>query len=146
MRRAWRRIGRTIRGSAAIGLVAALAAGTACTAPAASHEIRIVHITIHFSSFDPPAVAVSPGETVRFVVDNTDPIDHEFLVGDEHLQQVHEEGTEAYHPPRPGEMSVPARTTQITTYTFPTEAGSLIFGCHLPGHYAYGMRGTISIR
>jgi uncharacterized cupredoxin-like copper-binding protein len=144
MTRARRHVGRTTRTLVAIGSALALAAGTACSAPAASHEIRTVHITIHFSSFDPTAVAVTQGETVRFVVENADPIDHEFLIGDEHVQQIHEEGTEAYHPPRPGEMTVPARTIQITTYTFPAGAGSLIFGCHLPGHYAYGMRGTIS--
>jgi uncharacterized cupredoxin-like copper-binding protein len=127
-----------------LALLPALAAGAACSERAASQEIRTVHITIHFSSFELSAVAVRPGETVRFVVENIDPIDHEFLIGDEHVQQIHEEGTEAYHPPRPGEMTVPAATTRTTTYTFPA-SGDLIFGCHLPGHYAYGMRGAISI-
>lgn len=127
-------------------VVALLAAGaTACDPANASNEIRTVHVTIHFSSFEPSVLDVAPGETVRFVVENADPIDHEFLIGDGQLQQVHEEGTEAYHPPRPGEMSVPARGTQVTTFTFAADAGSLIFGCHLPGHYAYGMRGEISI-
>ena len=28
--------------------------------------------------------------------------------------------------------------------TFPS-AGNLLFGCHLPGHYAYGMHGVIAI-
>ena len=32
---------------------------------------------------------------------NTDPIDHEFILGDERVQLVHEEGTEAHHAPRP---------------------------------------------
>jgi uncharacterized cupredoxin-like copper-binding protein len=32
----------------------------------------------------------------------------------------------------------------VTTVTFPSQ-GSLLFGCHLPGHYAYGMRGVITI-
>jgi uncharacterized cupredoxin-like copper-binding protein len=106
---------------------------------------RTVHITIHFSRFTPDAVVASPGETIRFVVQNTDPIDHEFIVGDRLVQKVHEKGTEPSHPPRPGEMSVPAGTTQVTTYTFPTAPQELIFACHLPGHYAYGMRGVITI-
>jgi len=104
-----------------------------------------VHITIHFSRFHPDRVVVAPGETVTFVVRNTDPIDHEFIVGDAYVQQIHEDGTEPSHPPKPGEMSVPAGTTQTTTYTFPTSDGHLIFACHLPGHYAYGMRGLITI-
>ena len=83
--------------------------------------------------------------TGRFVVQNTDPIDHEFIVGDQQVQDIHEAGTEAYHPPRPGEITVPAGTTMTTTYTFPSKPGSLIFACHLPGHYAYGMRGFIAI-
>jgi uncharacterized cupredoxin-like copper-binding protein len=106
---------------------------------------RTVHVTIHFSRFAPSNVVAAPGETIRFVVQNTDPIDHEFIVGDRQVQRIHERGTEPLHPPKPGEMSVPAGTTQVTTYTFPSEPGSLIFGCHLPGHYAYGMRGTVTI-
>jgi uncharacterized cupredoxin-like copper-binding protein len=31
-----------------------------------------------------------------------------------------------------------------TTFTF-EGPGTLIFGCHLPGHYDYGMRGTVRI-
>ena len=78
------------------------------------------------------------------MVENTDPIDHEFIVGDEQVQQAHEAGTEAHHPPRPGEISIPPGETVVTTVTFPSQ-GSLLFGCHLPGHYAYGMRASITI-
>ena len=105
---------------------------------------RTVHIGIHFSQFDPTVVDVEPGQTVRFVVENTDPIDHEFIVGNEQVQRAHEEGTEAHHPPRPGEISIAPGETVVTTVTFPSQ-GSLLFGCHLPGHYAYGMRGTITV-
>jgi uncharacterized cupredoxin-like copper-binding protein len=104
-----------------------------------------VRITIHYSSFEPADIAVEPGETVRFVIRNTDPIDHEFILGDEEVQLVHEEGTEAHHPPRPGEVSVPSGGTVVTIYTFPRMSGSLIFGCHLPGHYDFGMRGIVTI-
>jgi uncharacterized cupredoxin-like copper-binding protein len=41
-------------------------------------------------------------------------------------------------------MSVPAGTTRTTTYTL-TNPGTLIFGCHLPGHYAFGMRGLVTV-
>ena len=124
-------------------LLASAVAVPACGSARAAEDLRTVHITIHHSAFDPDEFDVAPGETVRFVVENTDPIDHEFLVGNEQIQAVHELGTEAHHAPKPGEMSVPALTTRVTTYTFPTGHGSTIFGCHLPGHYAYGMRGSI---
>lgn len=106
---------------------------------------RTVHVRIHFSHFDPSDIDVVPGQTIRFVVENTDPIDHEFIVGDDQVQQAHELGTEAHHAPRPGEISIPAGQKVVTTVTFPPEGGELLFGCHLPGHYAYGMRGVITI-
>jgi uncharacterized cupredoxin-like copper-binding protein len=121
--------------------------GMACVpsaSAAADPGELVVHVRIHYSHFTPSDFAFAPGETVTFVVENADPIDHEFLLGDETVQLAHELGTEAYHPPRPGEMSVPAGTTMRTTYTF-DEPGQVLLGCHLPGHYAYGMRGTISV-
>jgi uncharacterized cupredoxin-like copper-binding protein len=107
-------------------------------------QSRTVHIRIHFSHFEPTDIDVEPGQTIRFVVENTDPIDHEFIVGDERVQQAHEAGTEAHHPPRPGEISIAPGETVVTTVTLPL-TGNLLFGCHLPGHYAYGMRGTITM-
>jgi len=127
---------------AGVALLAALPGGLALLAPAGGP--RAVELRMRYSSFSPARVEVDSGTTVRFVVRNDDPIDHEFIVGDERVQLAHERGTEAHHPPRPGEMSVPAGTTAVTTYTF-DQPGTLIFGCHLPGHYAYGMRGTVEV-
>ena len=80
---------------------------------------------------------------MRFIVHNTDPIEHELIVGDEATQHIHEVGTDALHR-GPGAVSVAPGTTAETTYTFP-RSGTLLYGCHLPGHWAYGMRGTIAI-
>jgi uncharacterized cupredoxin-like copper-binding protein len=88
---------------------------------------------------------VEAGSTVTFVVHNGDPIAHEFLIGDAAAQWRHETGTEPEHGARPGELSIPSGETRITRYTFPSE-GRLLVGCHLPRHYDYGMRGTITIR
>jgi uncharacterized cupredoxin-like copper-binding protein len=124
---------------ALVALLAALA-GCAPSNAATSHiEIRIEH-----SRFRPQHIGVREGEDVTFVIENTDPIDHEFIVGDEEVQLIHERGNEAHHDARPGEISVAAGETVTTTYSF-RAPGQLLFGCHLPGHYAYGMRGTISI-
>jgi uncharacterized cupredoxin-like copper-binding protein len=131
--------------AAAVALVLLVGAAAASRGAAARANDGTIRLAIHYSKFDPADLAVEPGETVRFVVVNTDPIDHEFILGDEHVQLVHEEGTEAHHAPRPGEVSVPAGETFVTTYTFPEVEGSLIFGCHLPGHYDFGMRGLVTI-
>jgi len=141
---------RGLRPAIAAGSLAVVAALVAIGlmvegAPArAGNTVRTVVMTIHFSRFDPEVLTATRGETVRFVIRNTDPIDHEFILGDRTVQLVHELGTEAVHPPRPGEVSVPAGATVTTTYTF-RDAGSLTFGCHLPGHYAFGMRGTVRV-
>ena len=134
------------RAAAAVLAVAVAVVVLAFTAAASPPPERTVDVTIHFSHFDLASLEVSPGETVRFVVTNTDPIDHEFLVGDAQMQQIHEAGTEASHGARPGEISVPAGATVETTFTFPDQlAPGWEFACHLPGHYAYGMHGPITM-
>jgi uncharacterized cupredoxin-like copper-binding protein len=124
-------------------IVAALGAGVAARA-ASGDDVRTVHVRIHYSTFSPSALRFEPGETVRFVVENTDPIDHEFILGDRTIQIAHEHGTESFHVPRPGIMTVPAGATRITTYTFDVP-GALILGCHLPGHFAYGMHIPVTV-
>ena len=115
----------------------------ACAPASASPTVRTVRIGIHYSAFSLAVIDVDPGETVLFVVSNADSFDHDFIIGDQAVQIAHERGTEAFHPPRPGEITILAGETVETTYTF--GARDLIFGCHLPGHYTYGMRGFISV-
>lgn len=132
---------------ALLGLVLAVAATLgACAAEAEGDggSVRTVVLDIHHSAFSTSAMTARQGQLVRFVIRNHDPIAHEFIVGDEAVQDRHEHGTEAHHGERPGEVSVPAGATAETTYRF-TAAGPLLFGCHLPGHWAYGMRGTIAV-
>lgn len=104
---------------------------------------RTVAIDVRYSSFSTSVLEVDPGQTVRFVITNRDPIDHEFILGDWEVQRTHERGEQTHHA-RPGEVSVPAGTTVSTTYTF-GEPGGLLFGCHLAGHWAYGMRGAVLV-
>jgi uncharacterized cupredoxin-like copper-binding protein len=125
----------------------AVSALAACAAPAggAPDGEQTVTLTARWSRFAPERLEVPAGTTVRFVVRNEDPIAHELIVGDEAVQDVHEKGTEAHHGERPGEVSVPAGATVETTFRF-DRRGTVLFGCHLPGHWAYGMRGTIEVR
>jgi uncharacterized cupredoxin-like copper-binding protein len=129
------------------GMTAVLLAVTvgAC-APASGGEPgeQTVRVRLQYSRVNPQAFEFDVGTTVTFVVENTDPIDHEFILGDEGVQRAHERGTEVYHQPQPGEMTVPAGETATTTYMF-SEPGELILGCHVPGHYAYGMRAVVRV-
>jgi uncharacterized cupredoxin-like copper-binding protein len=101
-------------------------------------------ITIHFSKFAPGTITVPSGEPVTIRLVNEDPIGHEWIVGTEDVHARHRTGTEPYHDELPTEVTVPALSTRVTTVTF-DQPGDYPFICHLPGHEAYGMRGTLRI-
>ena len=129
-------------GRVALALLALPACGAAEARTAAPTEVVL---DVRWSAFSASAVTVPRGVPVTFVVRNADPIDHELIVGDLGVQQRHEKGTEPAHGDRPGEVTAPALSTVSTTVTF-AEAGTAYFACHQPGHYAYGMRGLVSVR
>ena len=105
-----------------------------------------VRLTAHHSRFTPSVVAVPAGGTVRFVVRNLDPIDHELIVGDAEVHRHHQTGRDAHHHGDvPGEISVPAGGTASTTWTAPPIEGDTAFACHLPGHLDYGMAGVVRV-
>ena len=128
----------------ALAALALAVAGGGAAGASGAHGVRTVELTIHHSRFSTDTMHFARGATVRFVVHNTDPIDHELIIGDEAVQLRHEHGTEAHHGDRPGEVSVPAGATASTTYEF-SSPGPLQFACHLPGHWAYGMHGAIVV-
>lgn len=101
-------------------------------------------IDIEHSRFSTDRIVVAAGTQVTFVVDNDDPIAHELIVGPPEVHRRHATGTEAAHPPVPGEVTVPALAEATTTYTF-AEPGTFTFACHLPGHVAYGMVGEVVV-
>ncbi len=103
-----------------------------------------VEVGIEHSRFDIGALEVREGTTVEFVVTNDDPIDHELIVGPPEVHRAHADGSELSHPPIPGEVSVRPGQVASTFYEF-TETGSIVYACHLPGHVAYGMEGTIEV-
>lgn len=103
-----------------------------------------VPVEIHYSRFEPDELRFEAGQEVTFVIHNDDPIDHEFILGDRAVQDRHELGTERLHGSIPTEVSVPAGETVETTVRF-DRPGKLIIGCHLPGHYAYGMRAEVTV-
>jgi uncharacterized cupredoxin-like copper-binding protein len=103
-----------------------------------------IEISIHYSHYAPATISVPAGRPVTFVLRNEDPIDHEWIVGDAALHERHRTGTEEHHDARPTEVSIDALTTRETTVTFASPA-TLTFICHLPGHEAFGMVGTLTV-
>jgi uncharacterized cupredoxin-like copper-binding protein len=133
-----------VKGPGYAAAVLAAVALPACGISQAGEKPTKVTLTMHWSAFDKDVVEVPRGVPVRFVYVNDDPIAHEVLVGDEAFQRRHETGTEPAHGHRPDETEVPAGATVTTTLTFDTP-GTLFYACHLPGHYTYGMKGTIRV-
>jgi uncharacterized cupredoxin-like copper-binding protein len=130
---------RAFRAAMAVALIGVAAVAGGC-APAA----MTVTIRIHYSAFDPTEIAVPRGVPVTFVLVNEDPIDHEWLIGDDAFHERHRHGTHESHGAVPNELTVPALETVETTITF-ADPGPVQFICHLPGHEEYGMVGTVSV-
>lgn len=132
------------------GLAIALAIAGPASAPAAGSggdepAVRTVRLVAKHSRWSVPVVrGVRAGETVRFVIRNDDPIDHELIIGPAEVHARHATGTEAHHGTVPGEVTAPAGSVVSTTYRFPA-AGQVVFGCHLPGHWAHGMTGVVEV-
>jgi len=126
---------------AVASLVAAVLIG-ACSAAPESVRIEIV---IRYSAFDPAQITVPRDVPVTFVLINEDPIEHEWLIGDAAFHARHRTGTEPHHGERPDEVSIPPLATAETTLAF-SQPGELSFICHVPGHEAYGMVGTLVVR
>jgi len=143
---------RVVRSAIAFGLaiVTAIAgyavadAQHADAATALGPGLVTVTVRVHYSHFSISTLHVRPGTTVRFLIRNDDPIEHEFIVGDARVHAEHEKGKHAAHPPVPGEVSVPPGQVGETFYRF-DQPGNVLFACHLPGHLAFGMHGWVDV-
>jgi len=127
-----------------VALALGLAGIAAAWAAAPGHGPTRSEIAIHYSHYGPKAITVVAGTAVTFVLRNDDPIDHEWIVGDPAVHARHGTGTEPVHGARPTEVSIPAGATRETTVRFDTP-GTYLYICHLPGHEAYGMVGTLVV-
>jgi uncharacterized cupredoxin-like copper-binding protein len=130
---------------------------TACAGPAATASrpaslppaggVRTIEVLATDAlRFDPAAITVRAGERVRFVVQNTGTVDHEFYVGDETAQDEHEDemaGGGMMHDD-PNGVEVPAGQTAELEMTFDAPV-ELLIGCHVPGHWPAGMKARLTV-
>ena len=137
--------GTRLVASLGVALVAGL--GAVAMVAAAVGDARdpvTVEVRIRYSRFVPSVIEVPAGRPVTFIITNTDPIDHEWILGDAALHERHRAGTEPVHDTRPTEVSLDAGATRRSAVTL-DEPGTFTFICHLPGHEAYGMTGTLVV-
>jgi uncharacterized cupredoxin-like copper-binding protein len=145
MRRFFTALAAVVVGASTVLLVYAVD-GDATTRPdeTLGPGVVTVRVGVEHSEFSVAHVKVRPGTTVRFVLENHDPINHELVVGGAAVHARHRRGSEASHPPVPGEVSVGPNATGVTFHRF-NRVGDFEFACHLPAHYEYGMRGTVEV-
>ena len=127
---------------ASVGLAVLAAAWTG--APARGGASTRAEIGIHFSHYTPSEIVATAGVPITVTLVNTDPIEHEWLVGDAAFHQRHRTGTEPHHGARPNEVSLAPGESKTTTVVFDAP-GEYLFICHLPGHEAYGMVGVLKV-
>lgn len=123
---------------------AALLMLAAVTCGGAEPRERSIAVRMRYSKYEPAALTVKAGQSLEFLIVNADPIVHEFIIGTHAQQLEHEKGD--VHDPHdgPGEATIEGSKTKRLRYTF-TKPGTFEFACHRPGHYSYGMLGTITV-
>ncbi len=118
----------------------------------ASAATRVIEVDANDDfTFGPSAINVSMGETVTFIVTNTGSLPHDFTLGDQATQDGHEDemaamaasGEMGEHAD-PNAVVVEAGETKELTWTF-SHTGTVLIGCHQPGHYAAEMTGLIEV-
>jgi uncharacterized cupredoxin-like copper-binding protein len=112
--------------------------------------------------YQPTSIMVRAGHRVTFAVHNAGKLPHEFILGDRAAQLDHERQMQAdppaaghthahmhdmamaASPSDAGALTVPPGETRRLTWTF-DKPGIVLYGCHVLGHWAAGMRGTIVV-
>lgn len=119
----------------------------------AAQATRTIEVTItQAKQYQPSSITVAPGEVVTFRVTNAASELHEFMLGD---SEAHDEHEKEMSEMSMGSMKMadtptyvdldPGQTKQLT-WKFPDEAGAtVIFGSHIPGDFAGGLRGTVTV-
>lgn len=126
---------------------------------ATSKPARTIDVSMTDNAFTPSSFEVAAGEEVTFAFTNDGTVDHEAILGTEAEQADHEAtmaGDDADH--GTGEMegmdhgsgsaaeavTVEPGGTGTLERTF-DRPGTVIIGCHEPGHYEAGMKATITV-
>jgi uncharacterized cupredoxin-like copper-binding protein len=139
---------RNERGRPTNGRVGRRRGSAGYLAPAAEADRTIDVSMLDTMAYEPETISVDAGETITFQVTNEGTMVHEFMIGDEAMQQIHEDemkqmGAKVHS--HPNSVMLDAGADGEITWTFP-DAATVLYGCHLPGHYAAGMVGTIEVR
>lgn len=137
----------------------------------ASDASRTITVEMHDNYYEPESIEVSPGETVRFLVENKGSLVHEFNIGTAAMHEAHQEemammmahgvieGSKINHDMMEMDMGdghsmkhddpnsvllEPGQSKEIV-WTFSEKSG-IEFACNVPGHYQAGMYGDVNFK
>jgi uncharacterized cupredoxin-like copper-binding protein len=141
----------------------------------AAQATRSVEVVMGDMSFDPKAIEIKAGETVRFVLVNKGQLLHEFNLGDAAMHARHQQemlqmqqsgmlmptgmkamdhgsmatmdhSSEGHGMKHNDPNSVLVEPGKTTELTWTfTKATNLEFACNIPGHYQAGMVGKLTV-
>jgi uncharacterized cupredoxin-like copper-binding protein len=145
----------------AIALLAASSAASAAGAHAGGHGESAIGkpgvtskvsrtIQVEMASgmrFKPAEIRVKKGETIRFVLKNTDGVKHEFSLGTEKELLEHYEVMKRFpdmEHDEPNKISLAPGKHGVIIWQF-TQADVVNFACLHPGHFDAGMKGQVIV-
>ena len=97
--------------------------------------------------FEPAALNMKKGETVRFLLTNKGDSDHEFVMDDVVANQKHKLAMEKYPDMEhadPNAIRLESGESGEIVWTF-ANTGKFEFACLIPGHYEAGMHGALTV-
>jgi uncharacterized cupredoxin-like copper-binding protein len=134
-----------------IGLMALVGCSANLGGSGTDQNPTIIHMSIEGYHFIPDDIVVHEGETVRFMITNQTDRAHELFIGTPAEQEADEARHQGASPMEQPNMShygygiyLPAYGAGEFEYHF-TVANGIMIGCHLPGHWAAGMRASITV-
>ncbi|HMR94973.1 MAG TPA: cupredoxin domain-containing protein [Microthrixaceae bacterium] len=146
-----------MRTTSAATALAVLAIGltplAACSGDDAGHaptDTRTVTVTMTDNAYLPTRVSAEPGEQVTFRFVNDGRMTHEAYLGSQQEQERHAaemSGSGGHHSMGMGDDGIvtvePGREATLTEVF--DRAGTVVIGCHQPGHWESGMRATVDV-
>ncbi len=123
------------------------------TSTAVDDGTPTVEVIMTDMAFTPTMFQMKAGETIRFRFRNDGQAIHEAVIGDATFQDDHAtemaatgstDGTMQHGSDEPTLLIVQPGEIGEMMYTA-TVAGSLLIGCHQPGHWDAGMKATIDV-
>lgn len=97
--------------------------------------------------YTPSDMSIEAGDVIRFVLSNDGQIQHEFVLGTQESLAEHAEMMMKFpgmEHEEPYMAHVAPGKTKEMIWKF-SKSGTYEFGCLLPGHFAAGMKGSITV-